>query len=93
MVTGWPADRLRQGEFLTDVFRIFKMKADGTAKTQLTHLPGISLSPSWSPDGSRIVFLYDENGDGSSEIYTMGAGDCLSFVATRGEHPPATPSG
>jgi Tol biopolymer transport system component len=41
------------------------------APTQLTHNDVLDTYPSWSPDGSRIVF--QSNRDGGSEIYVMDA--------------------
>jgi Tol biopolymer transport system component len=38
-------------------FEIWVMRADGSHRTQLTHDPGFDhLQPSWSPNGTRIVF-------------------------------------
>lgn len=38
---------------------IFVINADGTNARQLTHRAGFSGWPSWSPDGTRILFLYE----------------------------------
>lgn len=35
---------------------IYEMDYDGANQRQLTHLKSISLTPRWSPDGTRIVF-------------------------------------
>jgi Tol biopolymer transport system component len=35
---------------------VFTMNADGSDRQQVTHLRGISGDPSWSPDGSLLVF-------------------------------------
>src|SRR3954451_16005810 len=47
------------------------MNADGTAQTNLTNNPGGDATPTWSPDGAKIAFSSDR--DGNSEIYTMNA--------------------
>jgi Tol biopolymer transport system component len=51
---------------------IFVMNADGTGRTQLTHLPQTrDENPDWSPDGTQIAF-YSER-VGNAEIYVMNA--------------------
>ena len=47
------------------------MNADGSNQTNLTNHPSAESEPSWSPDGTRIVFgaLRDENYD----LYVMDA--------------------
>ena len=42
------------------------------ATTRLTDTQGIDTSPSYAPDGSRIVFESDRGG--SQQLYVMGAG-------------------
>ena len=50
---------------------IFVMNADGSGQTQLTHNPADDTSPNWSPDGKKISFTSDRDGD--QEIYVMNA--------------------
>lgn len=55
---------------------LYLLSADGRRTEQLTRLTGAVNSPSWSPDGRRIVFeriVYSETG-GSPEtgLYTVG---------------------
>jgi Tol biopolymer transport system component len=50
---------------------IYSMSADGSGVTRLTNSPGPDITPSWSPDGTRIVF--SSKRDGNWEIYTMNA--------------------
>lgn len=52
-------------------FDIYLMNADGSDLAQLTDSAGTDFYPRWSPDGQRIVFISDRDGD--SEIYTVNA--------------------
>ena len=45
------------------------MNADGSGVTQLTHNSAYDGQLEWSPDGQRIVF--HSNRDGDDEIYLM----------------------
>jgi Tol biopolymer transport system component/dienelactone hydrolase len=50
---------------------IFVIDPDGGPAHNLTRHPANDFSPEWSPDGSRIVFR--TNRDGNHEIYVMNA--------------------
>ena len=53
-----------------DSHDILTMKADGTRERNITNSPGVDeIDPDWSPDGGRIAFASDRDGD--DEIYTM----------------------
>jgi TolB protein len=53
---------------------IFAMDLRSRATTRLTDSIAIDTSPSYSPDGSQIVFTSDRGGgSGRSQIYVMGA--------------------
>ena len=45
------------------------MNADGSNLTNLTNNSAADNRPSWSPDGTKIVF--GTNRDGNDEIYVM----------------------
>ena len=45
------------------------MDADGTHQTRLTYMSRTDDYPVWSPDGTRIAFY--SNRDGNDEIYVM----------------------
>ena len=47
------------------------MNADGSGMTRLTNNPAGDLSPSWSPDNTKIIF--DSRRDGKWDIYVMDA--------------------
>ena len=47
------------------------MNPDGSVVVQLTHNSADDDIPAWSPDGRRIAFHSDRDGD--SEIYTMNS--------------------
>lgn len=48
---------------------IYLVSANGQNLAQLTHTQSSEEAPDWSPDGSRIVFASDRDGD--MEIYSM----------------------
>jgi Tol biopolymer transport system component len=47
------------------------MNADGTSVTRLTVNPTDDYDPAWSPDGKRLAFGSER--DGNPEIYVMNA--------------------
>ena len=40
-------------------YQLYSVRSNGHDLRQLTHLPGDSLNPDWSPDGRKIVFEHD----------------------------------
>jgi len=50
---------------------IYVMRADGTDVRRLTDSPGLDEGPVWSPDGTKIAFSSDR--DGQQELYIMDA--------------------
>jgi Tol biopolymer transport system component len=47
------------------------LNADGTGVTRLTNDPLRDAEPAWSPDGTKIAFT--SNRDGNHEIYVLNA--------------------
>ena len=53
----------------TDNYEIYKVRPDGTSRTNLTDNPAMDLEPDWSPDGEWIVFGSYRTGD--CDLYMM----------------------
>lgn len=50
---------------------VYRMDVSHNLRFNLTHRPGYDSNPSWSPDGSRIVFTSDRAG--AVNVYVMDA--------------------
>jgi Tol biopolymer transport system component len=51
---------------------VYTINVDGSDEKRLTDSPGLDAFPAWSPDGERIVFASER--DGNWELYVMDAG-------------------
>jgi dipeptidyl aminopeptidase/acylaminoacyl peptidase len=85
---GWTGDRRRQ---------LFTVSADGSSEpVQLTHGDFESSGPSWSPDGTRIVFSSARDDDWdvklATDLYVVGAGGGEPVKITRTDGDCAAPS-
>ena len=69
---------------------IYVMRADGTGVVRLTDDPSNNSDPAWSPDGTRIAF--DSNRDGNYELYVMNADGTRVTRLTRQRGSDAAPS-
>ena len=57
----------------TGAWQVYTMHADGSDIDKITHMRGFTGQPSWSPDGSRIVFAHSPTGNPPFNVYTMDA--------------------
>ena len=82
------------GNFFTS--EIYVMNPDGTNQIRLTNSPGRDFFPSYSPDGSRIVFA-SERDTGFPQIYVMNADGTNQLRLTNNvaadSHPSFSPDG
>ncbi len=69
---------------------IYVMNADGTEQSRLTHNAGYDGHPSWSPDGSKIVF--ESVREGAPAIYAMNADGSDQTRLSRGHGQNGFPS-
>ena len=60
-----------QPKFPNLMYEIYTMDIDGSNVKRLTNTEAGEDHPSWSPDGSQILFDADYDGDGFYEIYGM----------------------
>jgi hypothetical protein len=73
---------------------IYVADATGSNPVRLTDAPGWDDAPSWSPDGSKIVFQSDRAGSGP-EIYVMDAdgSNVVPLTQGSGQRPSWSPDG
>ena len=57
------------GKHSTNIFRI-----EGDKSIRITNLPGINISPSVSPDGSRMAFMSDRSGRAQIYVASISGG-------------------
>jgi Tol biopolymer transport system component/erythromycin esterase-like protein len=76
-------------------FDIYTINLENFQQTRLTENPGVDRSPDWSPDGNRIVFSSQR--DGNTEIFVMnadGSGERnLTNHPANDTHPAWSPNG
>ena len=74
---------------------LYVINADGTGETQISADTANEAQPAWSPDGTKIAFVTDR--DGNNEIYVMNADGTnvrrLTTNAAADEQPAWSPDG
>ncbi len=60
----------------------FVMNADGSGKQQITREPNQVRSVAWSPDGSKMAYLFDTQADDSNQLIVINADGSNRRVVT-----------
>jgi dipeptidyl aminopeptidase/acylaminoacyl peptidase len=69
---------------------VWLVKADGSGHRPLTSGKFTDVSPRWSPDGKRLVYLSDRGGSSQLFVRYMDTGE--SFALTNGPTSPTSPT-
>lgn len=76
-------------------YDLYLVDADGSNEIRLTNNPGADTQPDWSPDGTKIAFSTDR--EGNFEVYVMNADgtDPVNLTNSRGSdsRPAWSPDG
>jgi TolB protein len=84
--------RTSPGRVVFDNFRdVWSINADGTDLTRLTRSPRPDFDATWSPDGARIAFRSERNGE--PEIWLMNADGSGQRRLALGLSPAWSPDG
>jgi Tol biopolymer transport system component len=73
-------DLLEQHLVKPSKVEIYVMNADGSGQRQVTALGGANFGPSWSPDGTRIIFSsnFVAPRSGNFELYLVDASESMA---------------
>lgn len=58
--------------FVVGIHDLWRINVDGTGLRHVYGSEGNDISPAWSPDGEKIVFLSDQASSGLFDVYTVG---------------------
>ena len=70
---------------------VYTINVDGSGEKRLTDSPGLDAFPAWSPDGERIAFATDR--EGNWEIYSIDANGSQQRRLTNTPEDEAVPVG
>jgi eukaryotic-like serine/threonine-protein kinase len=94
-VSAGEADFQRHGDWVTYVVHpeltLWRSKADGSSRSQLTYPPMQVHMPRWSPDGSQIAFMASRPGK-PWKIFVMPAEGGTPQEVSGGEHNQGDPT-
>jgi dipeptidyl aminopeptidase/acylaminoacyl peptidase len=81
------------GSGTSDNYDLFSVTIDRSSLSVTSGLPGEELDPAWSPDGSRLAFVYwpPDGHDASLDVVSSDGTDVRPVVDGRGDeiHDPA----
>ncbi len=78
-------DLLKQKIVRPNKMELWVMNADGSDQRQITHLGGANFGPSWTHDGTRLIFSsnYKNPRSGNFDLYMIGIdGNGLEQITT-----------
>ena len=81
-----------QGDIWLVALDLKKGGAPKDKPIQLTHYLGLDQKPSFSPDGKRIVFMSDRNGEPNLWILDVGSGGAIQLTSSGGTDPAWSPT-
>ena len=94
-VSAGEADTTHDGEWIVYVshpdLTLWRSKADGSSRTQLTYAPMLAHMPRWSPDGSQIAFMASRPGT-PWKIFVMPAEGGTPRELTPEDHNQGDPT-
>ena len=76
--------------FTPPEWQLYVISADGSGETRLTFDGTVNVSPTWSPDGTRIAFQSDRDGD--PDIYVVNSDGTGLSQLTDNERPDLLPA-